>query len=349
MRRQPFYQIDPGAYLHQGAGVGAAEQHGPEEAVRQWCAFELIRAYGFRVTNLQFEHPVKVGSRTYRIDIVVLRNNSPWIVVECKEPDYSRHAHAIEQAISYADAKTIQAEFAVYTNGSTWHVRRKVQSEWVTIPDLAVDHHSESIVYLSQILSTFHELSPLLLWLDESVKGEEAKMYLDAMQSFFHAHNLLLRGADQELVHGTDYLLRVLSVKDAHVQYQLSNLQAARRCWDSYRERIGSDVRISEVDEGDRLRVAWYRLHNPLMQLISGEPKPPAANTLLLRLNLALLDYGQAATEAGDQFIPLSPAIHHALRDFLNFALTVHFNTRLPDSIDDGAMRDMKQYCRSNR
>src|SRR5690349_12221108 len=183
MRRHPFYEINPSAYLYQNGepGTGAGKEFGPEEAVRQWCAFELIRAYGLRVTNLRFEHPVKVGSRSYRIDILVLRDNSPWIVVETKEADHSRHVNAIEQPISYADAKPIQAEFAVYTNGSTWHVRRKVQGEWVAVLDLPAEHQSESPIYLSQILSTFHELSPLLAWLDEPVKEEEAKTYLDAM------------------------------------------------------------------------------------------------------------------------------------------------------------------------
>ena len=89
-----------------------------EEPVRQWCAFELIRAYGLTVTELTFEKKVRVGSKIYRIGILVQRNGLPWIVVECKEPGCTKHDDGLAQAISYAGAATISAEYAVYTNGT---------------------------------------------------------------------------------------------------------------------------------------------------------------------------------------------------------------------------------------
>src|SRR5437867_2251050 len=71
MAREPFYEIPKAAYLF-GGGLSASENRDPhEESVRQWCAYELLRAYGIKITEMEFERPVKVGSKRYRIDIVV--------------------------------------------------------------------------------------------------------------------------------------------------------------------------------------------------------------------------------------------------------------------------------------
>ena len=345
MRRNPFYEVPPAAHIYRRTATGDASQDGPEEAVRQWCAFELIRAYGFGVTQLELERQVKVGSKTYRIDIAVLRNGSPWIVVECKEPEFARHEKAMEQAVSYADAAGIQAEFAVYTNGSTWLVSRKVQDEWVPVSDLPINVAADHKTSLAEILNAVYEIGPLLYQLDQPIEGEDAERFLHKMQLFIGGPNLLNEDSNQLLRHATDYLLRVLSVRNADLKYQFGKLKGAHRAWNSYRELIGSNVHMSEVDDGDRLAVAWCRLHSPLLGLIQGAPKPEGADVLLLRLDLALLDYGDAASAAGNQFPPITPAIHHALKDFLNRALTVCFNTRLPESISKEAVNDMKQYC----
>jgi len=58
LSRAPLYQIDRGAYLYAPQGTGGGNQQ-PEEEVRQWCAFELIRAYSYSIADLTFEHEVK--------------------------------------------------------------------------------------------------------------------------------------------------------------------------------------------------------------------------------------------------------------------------------------------------
>lgn len=46
MAREPFYEIPKSPYLF-GYGMLAADtREQPEEEVRQWCAYELMRAYG---------------------------------------------------------------------------------------------------------------------------------------------------------------------------------------------------------------------------------------------------------------------------------------------------------------
>jgi len=46
MTRHRFYQIPLSAYLF-GIQLRTEEVEGSEESVRQWCAFELIRIYGY--------------------------------------------------------------------------------------------------------------------------------------------------------------------------------------------------------------------------------------------------------------------------------------------------------------
>src|SRR4051812_47950373 len=111
MARRPYYEIDKAAYLF-GYGLPTdANGDKPEETVRQWCAHELLRAYGISVCNIEFERAVRVGSKRYGIDILVSSRGAPSVVVECKPRDHTKHADGMAQAISYADSQTIRAEF----------------------------------------------------------------------------------------------------------------------------------------------------------------------------------------------------------------------------------------------
>jgi hypothetical protein len=41
----------------------------------------------------------------------------------------------------------------------------------------------------------------------------------------------------------------------------------------------------------------------------------------------------------------IDPGLHHALRNFLNYALAVHLNARLPDTLDHILIGDLRSYC----
>jgi len=115
MTRKAFYEIEKAAYLFGKGGTTNPDRNKPEEAVRQWAAYELLRAYGIAISEIAFERPVRVGSKKYSIDILVSHQGVPFIVVECKLRTDAKAADGMAQAISYADAQNIQAEFAVYT------------------------------------------------------------------------------------------------------------------------------------------------------------------------------------------------------------------------------------------
>jgi hypothetical protein len=322
------------------------ESPSPEEPVRQWCAFELIRAYGIPVMALEFEHPVKVGSKNYRIDIVVKREGRPWVVIECKEPSFKKSADAINQAISYADAQTIKAEFVVYTNGHHWMARRRVRGEWVEIADLPpralTDDPQRS---LRDLLECVSEVAPLIYKLDERLENRDAECFLFAMQNFFHAGNLLTEITTKKLYHGLDRLLRLLSVRDAHPNYQWEKLNHAWQEWELYRKASGVGQSFGPPDEGDHFAMQLSRIHSEVESMVDGAPKPYSADVLLLRLTVTLLKYAETCARKNKQFLEIPQQVHQALRDFLNFALTVQLNTQLPDNIDTDTAQDIKCFC----
>lgn len=350
MLRHRFYDVPGPAYLFRSTPDASDQRKVLEEPIRQWCAFELIRAYGILVTDIVFEHPVKVGSKQYRVDIVVKRNNFPWIVVECKEPGYAKHDNAIAQAISYADAREIQAEFAVYTNGAEWLVSRKVQSAWVAVPDLPTNP-TQGAVALRDIFHAIYHLEPLLFNLDDPIGGKDAKHFFHSMQVFFCGYNLLTEHLEQTLVHATDNICRVLSVEAADEKYRWGKLHAAAGDWQQYCARIGLESDVSDVDTGGMFGAELARVRMDLERIIRGTAGLHVSDVLLIRLDVALLNYAERAARKSEQFLPLTPDIHRTLRDFLNYLLTIHFNTQVPDPIDTDSTSDVKSYCRirSNR
>jgi hypothetical protein len=347
MNSNRFYQVPRAAYLFpRTAKTGDAE--GPEEAVRQWCAFELMRVYGFKITDLSFECPVKVGSRNdLRIDIVVCREGHPWIVVECKKTEHKDHGKAMAQAISYADAQTIRAEFALYTNGVEWHVRRKVANNWVTIPSLPTLAHFESQERLVDILRSLYETMPLFYKLDEPLSPVESNCFLSLMQVFFNGHNPLTEEVSDNLRHATDNLLRAITSGDTQGGYQFGKLAQAGREWESYRKKLAPDERGHEVDTGNIFRMEMSTLSYFLRDLVRASHPPFPADVLLLRVDIALLDYA-VENEMRKAFQPITPAIHHTFRAFLNHLLITRLNTSLPDTMNSDMVRRMKEYCESS-
>lgn len=343
MSRKAFYEVPPATYLFPTLCQRTGDQRHPEEPVRQWCAYELMRAYGVAITELEFERQVRVGSKTYRIDILVSRNGSPWVVVEGKERGHKNHAGGMKQAISYADAQGVKAEFALYTNGQVWHVQRRVQDRWIPVADLPTQVTEETIL-ITRLLTTIHKVSPLLGKLDEILEGKEAHTFLSAMQVFFHGSNLLTKDADRDLLIATDNLVRVLCVAGA-LPYQVGKLQTAQMYFERYRVRAGFPLEIGPVTGSDPVCVELMHLHAGLMNMVEGTNGLVVCDALLLRVNTALLEYGRNQRDGKEHFPTIGPSLHHALRDFLHYALSVHLNTALPDTLDDISIGDMHGCC----
>lgn len=325
----------------------AGERERPEEAVRQWCAYELMRAYGISISELEFERQAKVGSKAYRIDIVVSRRGIPWVVVECKEPDHKKSSEGMAQAISYADAQEIQATFAVYTNGTVWHVKRRVSEQWVAVPDLPLNIADPASEPITDLLRGLQVLAPLLHKLDKPIEGRDAQRFMNAMQRFFLGTNLLTSDADRELLFATDNLLRVLSVDPSDTHYRIGKLNTARSSFEIYRTKKDLGYEILPTSAQETIRSEMHQLHASLLNMIESTQDLIGCDLLTLRLNIALLEYGQLLEGSKQAYPQVGQNLHHALRDFLNYAMAIHLNANLPDPLDDITVGDMRDYCHS--
>ena len=345
LHRRPFHGIPRSAYLYVGPPAPDADDGEPEEAVRQWCAFELMRAYGFSINDLNFEAQVQVGSKTYRIDILVHRNGVPWIVVECKAPN-GKGDKAIEQAISYADSPRVEAEYVLYTNGIDWQVCRRLTGRWNPVLDLpCVRFEAAGGIDITHFFACFADVAPLLYKLDETIEGKEAKCFLDALQRFFHGWNLLTDGVDQQLASCADNLLRAIGLPDAPHQYRSEKYNHARDGFNRFRSLTGSGLEVSPIGGEVPVATGFLELAIAVSQAVEATSKNAGPNVLLLRVIAGLLDYGIKAERTKRQFPTLSASIHHSLREFLQHQFKTKFDALLPDPVDQLASSDFRLYC----
>lgn len=345
MNRWSYYTINPDSYLFRNATKSTEQRLQPEESVRQWCAFELIRAYGICINQLEFERKVRVGSKIYRIDILVLQNGIPWAVIECKEPGHTKHGDAMEQAVSYANAEEIRAVLVVYTNGREWHVRQRMADRWVSIPDLPRPSPLGTRLPLVHLLQAHTAVAPMLHKLGEPLDRDDARKHLSAMQNFFNSMSLLTVGTNRDLLAATDNLLRVLSAVDDHSNYRLGKVAVVAAHYEAYRIQAGySSVILPPTGTAD-VSEELQHLHVMLQLLIEGPEVAAVPDAILLRLNTALLQYGSSQGGPRPRYPLIANNIHDALRDYLAFCLTMNLNASLPDPLDHIAWQHLKDFC----
>src|SRR5690349_12811460 len=74
----------------------------PEEWVRQHFVHYLIRERQYPKALIKIEGGLKFNTLSKRSDIVIFsREGKPWMLVECKAPDYKLRQSTIEQAATY--------------------------------------------------------------------------------------------------------------------------------------------------------------------------------------------------------------------------------------------------------
>lgn len=342
--RGPFRQIPKEVYLFSSILGEGGGPNSREEPVRQWCAFELIRSYGIHPSDLSFEEQVKIGSKTYRIDILVKRDGSPWIVIECKEPKFKKHDKAVEQAVSYGAAEGIKAEFVVYTNGTEWRVKRWVQGAWLDVTDIPDLRQPNALGSLDALLFSIDHVAPIIHKLDEQLSGKEARIFFEALQVFFHGSNLLTHTVDPDLKFGTDNLLRVISTGPDDGNYARGKLNGAGRLFDRYIEKSGIGHTAGEIGE-ERIGMFATFIATSLDPLREAGQSTGALNDELIRLIIALLHYLRSQS-ASTEIYPAVPAtIHEPLRRFLTKALALNLNLALPDALESEITSDAKMMC----
>jgi hypothetical protein len=340
--RLPFYEIPRERYLIAPSPSAKDAKPMPEEAVRQWCAFELIREYGISPCELEFEAQVQIGHRPKRIDILVHRNGKPWAVVECKSAKEKSPDKALTQAESYATAPGIRAEFVIYTNGTTWIVRRQIGGRWVPVVDLPKQHDRVSASEdVAQLLRDIDYAKPLLANIDTPLSGKAAKAYFEALQIFFHGGNLFTYRTHEQLRFAIDNLLRVISRRepgDAH--YEAEKTHAAARSLEAFRggAKIGYEIYVNKEDSPERV---IHTVDVGLSHMLESTDSIKSEDSLALRTFKAFADY--ARRQSPKEVYPETPLLlHQAVRDYLELGFAVGLNAKLPDGVDSFSMRELR-------
>lgn len=88
----------------------------PEEWVRQHFLQYLVQEKKYPASLIAVEKEIELGELRKRFDIVVYKDQAPWMVVECKDTTTSLTEAVFRQALHYNIV--LKAPFIVVTNGS---------------------------------------------------------------------------------------------------------------------------------------------------------------------------------------------------------------------------------------
>ncbi len=87
----------------------------PEEWVRQHFIQYLVQVRQYPASLMAVEKTIILNTLKKRCDIVLYKNQQPWMIVECKEAATPLSATVMQQVIQYNMA--IPAQYLVITNG----------------------------------------------------------------------------------------------------------------------------------------------------------------------------------------------------------------------------------------
>lgn len=88
----------------------------PEEWVRQHTLLRMHCDYGYPLEVMQVEGAIMLNGMTRRCDIVVYRDDKPWMIVECKKNEIPITQKVCDQACRYNTV--LHVPFLLLTNGS---------------------------------------------------------------------------------------------------------------------------------------------------------------------------------------------------------------------------------------
>ena len=87
----------------------------PEEWVRQNLLQYLVQILHYPSSLIAVEKEIKLGELSKRFDIVVYKNEMPWMIIECKEAKVRLNEKTMEQILQYQQVLT--AQYLFISNG----------------------------------------------------------------------------------------------------------------------------------------------------------------------------------------------------------------------------------------
>jgi hypothetical protein len=87
----------------------------PEEWVRQNLLQYLVQNLHYPSILIAVEREIKLGELSKRFDIVVYKNEMPWMIIECKEANIALNEKTMLQILQYQQVLT--AQYLFISNG----------------------------------------------------------------------------------------------------------------------------------------------------------------------------------------------------------------------------------------
>jgi hypothetical protein len=87
----------------------------PEEWVRQNTLQYLVQICSYPSSLIAVEKTIQLGELDKRFDIVVYKNDKPWMIIECKEARVEIGEKTLQQILQYQ--QVLKAEYLIITNG----------------------------------------------------------------------------------------------------------------------------------------------------------------------------------------------------------------------------------------
>jgi len=87
----------------------------PEEWVRQNLLQYLVQNLHYPASLIAIEKEIKLGELSKRFDIVVYKNELPWMIIECKEAKVALNEKTMLQILQYQ--QVLMAQYLFMSNG----------------------------------------------------------------------------------------------------------------------------------------------------------------------------------------------------------------------------------------
>ena len=106
----------------------------PEEWVRQNFLQYLVVVKRYPATLIAVEKEIQLGDLKKRFDIVVYKNDSPWMIIECKEMNVLLDKKVLDQVLRYNIH--LQVPYLVITNGAHCYAFAAVDSKLLELDEI---------------------------------------------------------------------------------------------------------------------------------------------------------------------------------------------------------------------
>ena len=87
----------------------------PEEWVRQNTLQYLVQTCNYPSSLIAVEKTIQLGELNKRFDIVVYKEDTPWMIIECKEARVEIGEKTLQQILQYQ--QVLKATYLIITNG----------------------------------------------------------------------------------------------------------------------------------------------------------------------------------------------------------------------------------------